>query len=479
MFRMTTAMTTGNPMTASRWKRKGQTWWQYAATLLALSSVGCAPSAPSSSPFDLDLSLSEGSVEPQKTADTAEHTAKPDEGNGEADGDAAASAAATEAPEIKAPCAFEATRRIEVKNPVRVSSYALDTLGILEATTPDDACLASLIRDGAQILAHAEGRITAFYPNRFDAFLADYASQIDVDAIEGRYDFENGRLIAGIDGRRVDREKTREALFSAVLDRSPQFEIVIETSHALSHDIHAFSGFKPEYRIGHFTTRFSKAKNRTVNVKLAAAAMNGLFLMPGAEFSYNDWVGERSEARGFKEAPVIEQGQLVEGLGGGACQVSSTIHAAALLAGLGIEERYNHSLPSSYIPVGMDAVVSYPNLDLRVRNPLSVPVVLKVTTKDDLLTAEFFSNEPQKMRVLFRKEIVEELPYRETITVDPTLEEGTIKVRKRGKPGYKVQRGRIFWNDGKETFEKLNMDTYQSQPQQTSIAVGVVYPNPE
>lgn len=464
---MMRAMKTGNPMTASRMR---VVCGLCAACLFAVGVVGCAPSAPTTSPYALDLSLSSKAAEAPKAAESKTETDNAEDVNAGEEGKKA---------DAPAPCAFEAPRKMEVKSPVRVSSYALDTLGILEATTTNDACLASLIRDGAQILAHSSDRLTAFYPNRFEAFLADYASEIDVDAIEGRYDFEKERLIAGIDGRRVDREKTREAFFSAVLEHAPQFDIVIETSHALSHDIHAFAGFKPAYRIGHFTTRFSKSKNRTVNVKLAAAAMNGLFLMPGAEFSYNDWVGERSEARGFKEAPVIEQGQLVEGLGGGACQVSSTIHAAALLAGLGIEERYNHSLPSSYIPVGMDAVVSYPNLDLRVRNPLSVPVVLKVTTKDDLLTAEFFSNEPQTTRVLFRKEIVEELPFRETITVDPTLEAGTVKIRKRGKPGYKVQRGRIFWNDGKETFEKLNMDTYQSQPQQTSIAVGMVYPIPE
>lgn len=430
--------------------------------LAVLLLAGCGASEPTVSPFDLDLSLSE--PETGAAADGAKQNYPQNEPSEQRD--------ATQ------PCHFAETRPIEVKSPIRLSTYALDTLGIRETTASDKACLASLIRDGAQILLADSGRITAFYPNRFEAFLTDYSAEIDIEVIEGRYDFEKNRLIAGIDGRRVDREKTRDLFFKAVLERAPQFEIAIATTPALSHDVHAFADFRPAHRIGHYTTRFSRSKNRTVNVKLAAAAMDGLFLMPGAEFSYNDWVGERSEARGFKEAPVIEQGELVEGLGGGACQVSSTIHAAALLAGLAIEERYNHSLPSSYIPVGLDAVVSYPNLDLRVKNPLPVPVVLKVSTKDDLLTAEFFSSEPRTSRVLFRKEIVDEIPFREIITVAPELEEGTIKIRKRGKTGYKVQRGRIFWSDGKETFEKLNMDIYQPQTQQTSIALGVVYPEP-
>ena len=473
-------MTAVNPMTC----KFGHADWQQAERrkqlrLFAVVCLGglwlmsaCAQTPNDISPYALDLSLSEsvhadasnGVDERKPTVDGDEKT-----DSERADDDAADSI------DI-AHCSFEEPRKIEVKSPVRVATYTLDTLGILEATTSNKTCLEALIRDGAQILSQENDRITAFYTNRFEAFLADFSSEIDVDAIEGRYDFEKGRLIAGIDGKRVDREKTRAQFFKAVLSHEPHFDIAIETTHALSHDVHDFEGWAPQYRIGHYTTRFSKAKNRTVNVKLAASAMNGIFLMPGAEFSYNAWVGERSEARGFKEAPVIEQGQLVEGLGGGACQVSSTIHAAALVAGLGIVERYNHSLPSSYIPVGMDAVVSYPILDLRVSNPFSVPVVLKVTTKDDLLTAEFFSSEPRNTRVLFRKEIVEEIPFHEVITVDPALEEGIVKIRKRGKPGYKVQRGRIFWQDGKETFEKLNQDIYQSQTQQTSIALGVVYP---
>ncbi len=390
--------------------------------------------------------------------------------------DAESFASTDETSQLK--CTFEAPRVIEVINPVSVSNYALDTLGVQTAVSPDDACITQLLNDGAQILYRDESRAFAFYANRFESMLYDFSARIDVDAIEGRYDFEAKRLVPGIDGQKVDHAATRNAFFEAVKSGAPAFEIAIQTTHALSHDVSAYAGFEPKYRIGHYATHFSRAKNRTINVKLAASAMNGIFLVPGAEFSYNDWVGERSEARGFKEAPVIEQGQLVEGLGGGACQVSSTIHAAALLAGLGIEERYNHSLPSSYIPTGMDAVVSYPILDLRVKNTLSSPVVLKVTTQDDVLTAELYSNEQRSDRVLFRKEVVEEIPFKETITVDPTYEPGTIKIRKRGKVGYRVQRGRIFWKDGKETFEKLNADVYQSQPQQTSIAYDVVYPQP-
>ena len=181
---------------------------------------------------------------------------------------------------------------------------------------------------------------------------------------------------------------------------------------------------------------------------------------------------------GFKEAPVIEQGQLVEGLGGGACQVSSTVHAAALLTGLDIVERYNHSLPSSYIARGMDAVVSYPVLDLRVRNTLEHPIVLRVRTENNTLTAQFYSDAPRESRVLFRQEVAAEIPFKEIISVDPALDPGTIRITKRGKVGYRVLRSRITLRHGEETYEKFLDDTYQPQTQYVSVAPDAIYPVP-
>ncbi len=443
----------------SRSQVKVRTWLCALLNFVCLGATACSAPEQTVSPFNLTLPL----VDEEKLVDDADEALKDE-------ADAAA------LPVEEKACAFADTRTIDVVNPVRVAHYALDSLGIVETTTTSNACLTSLLRDGAQLLSRTDSGLIAFYPDRFEAFLFDFSEAIDVDAMEGRWDFAKKRVIPGIDGQKVDHAATRANFMQAVLDRASSFELAVTTTKAMSHDETAYADFDPAYKIGHYMTHFSRAKNRTSNVKLAAQSMNGTFLMPGAEFSYNELVGERSEARGFKEAPVIEQGQLVEGLGGGACQVSSTIHAAALMAGLGIEERYNHSLPSSYIPVGMDAVVSYPILDLRVKNNYDVPVVLHVTTQDDQLIAEFYSSKPRPGRVLFRKEVVEEIPFKEVVTVDPTYESGTIKVRKRGKVGYRVQRGRIFWKDGKETYERLKDDTYQSQTQQTSIAWDVEYP---
>ncbi len=379
-------------------------------------------------------------------------------------------------------CEVRSAGRMEIADPTRMTSYELSMLGVVRiAATAADmmACIERAIDDGAELLRREEGEVLVFYPTRFELYLDAARERIDIDAVEGRWSEGLHRVLPGVTGRKLNLKRTEEAFRRAVLEGTARMALEIEEYPALSSDLSSFSDFRPTELIGEYRTVFSNAKNRTINVKLAASKMDGLFLMPGAEFSYNAWVGERSLERGFKEAPVIEQGQTVEGLGGGACQVSSTIHAAALLAGLGIEERYNHSLPSSYIPVGMDAVVSYPMLDLRVKNTLSRPVVLRVKAVETTLIAQFFSDERPEHEVMFRREVVEEVPYKEVITVNPTLESGTIKIRKKGKVGYRVQRGRIFIENGKERFEKLLQDTYQSQTQQTEIAWDVVYPPPE
>lgn len=375
------------------------------------------------------------------------------------------------------------TRTIQIVNdPTMEVSYDLEMLGVVTLT--DEAarhagCLDAAIQDGAQVLTHTDGLLRVFYPTRFESYIDAAAERIDIEAVEGRWSATQNRVIPGVSGRKVNVLASLEAFLAAVSQDALQFSLIIDTQPALSADLSSLGSFEPTVLLGQYRTTFARKKNRTINVKLAASALDGVFLMPGAEMSYNAWVGERSLERGFKEAPVIEQGEMVEGLGGGACQVSSTVHAAALMAGLGIEERYNHSLPSSYISVGMDAVVSYPMLDLRIKNTHARPVVLRVHTEDNVLIARFYSDMPQTGRVLFRREVSEEIPYQEVITTDPSLEPGTIRITKRGKVGYKVQRGRIFWENDVERYEKLLMDTYRPQTQHVSIAMDVVYPPPD
>ncbi|WP_407311459.1 VanW family protein [Desulfosporosinus sp. SB140] len=123
--------------------------------------------------------------------------------------------------------------------------------------------------------------------------------------------------------------------------------------------------------LSNYTTSFDpNLKERTLNIKLAAKAIDGMLLKPGEVFSFNETVGPRTAEAGYQEAMIIEGSTFVPGLGGGICQVSSTLYNAVRLASpsLSVVERTRHSLPVTYVPPGQDATVAYPNLDFKFRN---------------------------------------------------------------------------------------------------------------
>src|SRR5262249_61849850 len=118
--------------------------------------------------------------------------------------------------------------------------------------------------------------------------------------------------------------------------------------------------------LSEYETYFSRAgdqQRRGKNIDVGAAKLDGLVLSPGELVSFNQIVGERSEENGFQKSWEIFKGEMVEGVGGGTCQVASTFHAAIFFAGLEIVERLPHSRPSAYIPMGLDSTVVYPIVD--------------------------------------------------------------------------------------------------------------------
>lgn len=129
-----------------------------------------------------------------------------------------------------------------------------------------------------------------------------------------------------------------------------------------------------------YTTYFdSSNRNRSTNVRLATKALNGKIIKPGNTASFNKIVGKRTAARGYRVATVYNGGSQEQGIGGGICQVSSTLFNASLLSNMKIVERHYHSLPIGYVPLGRDATVSYGSLDYRFRNNLDVPIKISTT----------------------------------------------------------------------------------------------------
>lgn len=132
-------------------------------------------------------------------------------------------------------------------------------------------------------------------------------------------------------------------------------------------------------------------KNRTTNLVLATEAINGYILKPGEVFSFNQVVGERTRERGYAEARIIQNGEYVMGLGGGICQVSSSLFNAALYSDMEIVARKNHGIASTYVPRGRDATVAWGYIDFQFKNPFQVPVKLVAEAKDGVLRIGLWS----------------------------------------------------------------------------------------
>lgn len=126
--------------------------------------------------------------------------------------------------------------------------------------------------------------------------------------------------------------------------------------------------------LGSYKTNGGGSEGRKTNISLAAKSCNGIILLPGETFSYNDVLGERTAARGYKAAGAYADGEVVEQLGGGICQVSSTLFSAVLHTNLEIVTRSNHSMPVSYLPMGMDATVSWGGPEFKFKNNLTYPI---------------------------------------------------------------------------------------------------------
>lgn len=219
--------------------------------------------------------------------------------------------------------------------------------------------------------------------------------------------------------------------------------------------------------IGKFTTYYSSSgANRASNVELAAKFLDGAVVPPCGILSFNEVVGDRTEARGFKSAHVIFEGKFVDGVGGGVCQVSTTLYNAAIRAGLETDSQC-HSLPVSYVAVGFDAMVSR-NTDLWILNPFDTPATIRTECKNKKLTVKIFGEKNEwNTGLAFSSETV--ATYKtdeyETVYIDELAEDGTPieRIVKECVDGKKVDTYAIKTVSGKRVRTKLRTSYYRPQ----------------
>lgn len=309
-------------------------------------------------------------------------------------------------------------------------------------------------------------------PARAAQALGRLKDELDRLPADARMDLEARKLVPEVMGRLLDLDGSLLAIESALArgERSAKLAFFERRPRRIAAEL---GQVQIDSVLGYFETNYDRSERlqaRTYNLRLAASKLDGTVLLPGEEFDFNDVVGPRDEANGYKVAKVIAEGELVDGIGGGTCQISGTLHGAAFFAGLSIVERYPHTRPSSYIKMGLDATVVYPTINFRLKNPFPFPVVLHETVKNGVVRAEILGPKRARTVTLIRR-IDSAIPYEEVERPDKTLPSGVRRLGQRGVAGFKLRRYRIV-REGPHAVRERWDDTYPPTTQIVRVGTG-------
>jgi vancomycin resistance protein YoaR len=273
------------------------------------------------------------------------------------------------------------------------------------------------------------------------------------------------RVVPDEDGLAVDVPKTSKALLSAAVSPGARTAPLAVRTAPAERSLAEAQAMGITGVVGSYHTTYGGIPNRLHNVALVSDLIDGTLIAPGKTFSFNATTGERTSEKGFLEAPVIINGELQTGLGGGVCQVSTTVFNAAYEAGLPIEQRTNHALYISHYPLGRDATVNYPDLDLKFTNDTGKWLLLRTFVGSGSLTVNLYGT-PQDRRV----ESIEQplkvgAPPGIKRVADPTMEKGSVVVEDYGEPARSTAVTRIVRSaSGAVLHENTWYSSYRSEP---------------
>ena len=218
-------------------------------------------------------------------------------------------------------------------------------------------------------------------------------------------------------------------------------------------------------RLATFTTRYDVSdKNRTTNLEIACKKINDKVILSGETFSYNKTLGPRTEAAGYRNGKVYEGGEVVDGIGGGICQISSTLYNSVLMSNLEIVERRNHQFVTSYVPAGRDATVVYGLTDFKFKNTRKYPIRIVASAKNGIATVSIYGiKEENEYTFVFNTKTIATIPPTTKYEEDPTLPVGTEKVKRNGTNGLKTETYITKMLNGKAiSTTLLSKDTYDA-----------------
>lgn len=270
-------------------------------------------------------------------------------------------------------------------------------------------------------------------------------------------------ILPSNDGTEVDLEKAYEDIFDASKTYDSR-EVMLETKTTkpkLTTEDAENMGIKE--KVSSYTTFFNAGQtSRVHNIQTLAGSLNGNIVAPGETFSFNGTIGPRTAEKGYREAPAIINGELVPSIGGGVCQVATTLFNVIFFGGYNVVERHNHSFFISHYPTGRDATVSWDGPDLKFKNDTTAYVLIKTQTTGGSITISFYSTN-QNVKVDYTTWGPSNYRPAPTKRVDdPTLPKGVTKVQEKGIAGRDVSVHRKVYKNGKLLKEDTFFSKYQS-----------------
>lgn len=323
--------------------------------------------------------------------------------------------------------------------------------------------------------AYNAHRFTADYTcNRMDAAAVDldalYAEHC-IDAVSAELDPETLEVSQSVVGYRFDLEQAKEALLNSqpgdvlkfpFLDIQPDMDTETLKSMLFRDELATYEAYQ------------GSSSNRATNLRLACEALNGIILLPGDEFSYNQALGERTADKGYKGAASYLNGETVTTLGGGICQPSSALYMCTLYADLEIVERTCHSYPSSYVPLGMDATVSWGGPDFRFKNNTDFPIRIDAVADGGKVTIKLIGTETKDYYVKMEYEVLG-VSYPETkeIEVEPGSGHKDGEVKTTAYTGYTVQSYKLKYDRDSDELISREKESYSAYSKRDKVVYRV------
>lgn len=322
------------------------------------------------------------------------------------------------------------------------------------------------------------------------AYVEEQCTPFDVTMKNSELKFNNGKLKATKDrtGHEVQVSETveeickflKQAMQNEVSESVKITAVVKDTEPEFTQE----EVSKCKDLLGSYSTSFaSSAAPRANNVKTAAGYINGTVLYPGKTFSTIKVIKDRTEANGYQAAPEYSSGNVVDGIGGGVCQVSTTLYNAVINAELEIVERSPHSMVVSYVDVSRDAAISGDYKDFKFKNNTNAPIYVAGYAEGGTLTFRIYGEEtrPDNRKIEFESETLETIqPGAPIETVDASRPPSYRSVTQSAHVGYKAKLWKIVYVDGKQTEKiELNASSYKAEPEHVTVGASKATPTPK